>query len=167
MKNLLKCISVICLIAAPNMVAATSASAAVGALPKSNSAELSEFRKQADALYRLKEKAFLAEDAEAIVNNFYTKDAISFGPEGKPTIGRNGFREDYKKVVKIATVKVEPVSTFVSGKAAWEWVNFRVYPKDKAQKPFTFIMLFVWAKVDGKWACAGDAYTIGEFPKKP
>jgi ketosteroid isomerase-like protein len=140
------------------------AAAAVGDLPKASAAGVSDFRRQADALYRMKEEAFAKQDADAIVDGFYARDAIAFGPEGKPVMGRDAFREEYRNVVKIATVKVEPVAAHVGTDAAWEWVNFRAFPKDKTQKPFTFIMLFVFAKADGKWISGGDAYTIGEFP---
>jgi ketosteroid isomerase-like protein len=138
---------------------------AVGDLPSAGGAAVAEFRRQVDALYRMKEAAFARDDADTIVDRFYTRDAITFGPEGKPVIGREAFRDEYRNVVKIANVKVEPVATHVGTDAAWEWVNFRAFPKDKTQKPFTFIMLFVFAKKDGHWVSGGDAYTVGEFPK--
>lgn len=139
---------------------------AVGDLPQGSARDIADFRRQIDALYRMKENAFTAEDADAIVGKFYSRDAISFGPEGKPVIGRDAFREEYRGAVKIANVRVEPVSTHVGKDAAWEWVNFRVTPKDPAQKPFTFIMLFVFAKDHGNWVSGGDAYTIGEFASR-
>ena len=150
---------------APPAIAAAPA-AVVGDLPLTSPAGVADFRRQVDALYRLKEEAFLKEDADTIVDRFYTRDAIAFGPEGKPVIGREASREEYRNVVKIANVKVEPVAAHVGQDAAWEWVNFRAFPKDKAQKPFTFIMLFVFAKKDGQWVSGGDAYTVGEFPSQ-
>jgi ketosteroid isomerase-like protein len=144
---------------------ATSPAQVMGDLPRGSAENIADFRRQADALYRLKEEAFVKEDADTIVDRFYARDAITFGPEGKPTIGRDAFRKEYQAVVKVGTVKVEPVTTHVGTDAAWEWVNFRVFPKDKAQKPFTFIMLFLFAKQDGQWVSGGDAYTVGEFPK--
>jgi len=150
-------------LAAPAIAAGQAV--AVGDLPKASAADMAAFRTQVDALYRLKEVAFSRDDADTIVDRFYTKDAITFGPEGKPVIGREAFRDEYRNVVKIANVKVEPVATHVGKDAAWEWVNFRAFPKDTSQKPFTFIMLFVFAKKDGQWVSGGDAYTVGEFPK--
>ncbi|KQX19219.1 MULTISPECIES: YybH family protein [unclassified Sphingomonas] len=150
--------------AAPAVMAAAPAEA-VGGLPKASPGEAADFRRQVDALYRMKEDAFAREDADAIVDRFYARDAITFGPEGKPVIGRDAFRDEYRSVVKVANVKVEPFASHVGKDAAWEWVNFRAFPKDKAQKPFTFIMLFVFAKKDGRWISGGDAYTVGEFPK--
>lgn len=138
---------------------------AIGDLPRAGAADVAEFRRQVDALYRLKEAAFARDDADTVVDRFYTRDAIAFGPDGKPVIGRDAFRDEYRKVVKIANVKVEPFAAHVGTDAAWEWVNFRAFPKDKAQKPFTFILLFVFAKKDGQWVSGGDAYTVGEFPK--
>lgn len=151
-------------VSAPAAAAADPAPA-VGDLPRADAADLAEFRRQVDALYRMKEAAFARDDADTIVDRFYTRDAITFGPEGKPVIGRDAFRDEYRNVVKIANVKVEPIATHVGKDAAWEWANFRAFPKDKAQKPFTFIMLFVFAKKDGQWVSGGDAYTVGEFPK--
>jgi ketosteroid isomerase-like protein len=135
----------------------------VGDLPQASASDLADFRHQADALYRMKEHAFAREDADTIVDRFYAKDAVSFGPEGKPVIGRDAFRHEYKTVVKIANVKIEPISNHVGTDAAWEWVNFRAFPRDSAQKPFTFIMVFLWAKKNGTWVCGGDAYTVGQF----
>ncbi|WP_447725847.1 YybH family protein [Sphingomonas koreensis] len=135
-----------------------------GNLTQASKATIDDFRKQVDALYRLKEKAFAEEDADKIVERFYSADAVTFGPEGKPVVGRESFRSDYRNVVKLANVRVEPVYTHVGTDAAWEWVNFRAFPKDTSQKPFTFIMLFVFAKQGDKWVSGGDAYTLGEFP---
>jgi ketosteroid isomerase-like protein len=145
--------------------AAAAPAGAVGDLPKASPGEVAEFRRQVDALYRMKEEAFAREDADAIVDRFYARDAITFGPEGKPVIGRDAFRDEYRDVVKVANVKVEPFAGHVGKDAAWEWVNFRAFPRDRTQKPFTFIMLFVFAKKDGQWVSGGDAYTVGEFPK--
>ena len=152
------------LISAVLSAPAAATDAPIGNLPQASKVKVDDFRRQVDALYRMKEKAFADEDANKIVEHFYSADAITFGPEGKPTIGREGFREDYRNVVKIANVRIEPVYTHVGADAAWEWANFRATPKDSSQKPFTFIMLFVFAKKDGKWVSGGDAYSLGEFP---
>ncbi|MHA3791385.1 nuclear transport factor 2 family protein [Sphingomonas sp. YL-JM2C] len=148
----------------PAAAAAVAPARPVGDLPKAEAADVAEFRSQVDALYRMKEAAFARDDADTIVDRFYTRDSITFGPDGKPVIGRDAFRDEYRNIVKIANVKVEPIATHVGADAAWEWANFRAFPKDKSQKPFTFIMLFVFAKKDGQWVSGGDAYTVGEFP---
>lgn len=151
------------IVAAPAMAAGPAK--VVGDLPSSSAENIADFRRQADALYRLKEEAFIKEDFDAIVDRFYASNAIAVGPEGKAVIGRDAFRKEYQAIVKVGTVKVEPVTTHVGTDAAWEWVNFRVTPKDKTQKPFTFIMVFLFAKKDGHWFSGGDFYTIGEFSK--
>lgn len=143
---------------------AQAAEAPAGNLAQPSKEIKDDFRRQVDALYRMKEQAFATEDADKIVEQFYSADAVAFGPEGKPVIGRPAFRDEYREVVKIANVRVEPVYSHIGTDAAWEWVNFRATPKDTSQKPFTFIMLFVFAKQDGKWISGGDAYTVGEFP---
>ena len=36
-------------------------------------------------------------------------------------------------------------------------------PADPKAKPFTFAILFLWAKVDGQWICKGDFFMTGSF----
>src|SRR5262249_861429 len=139
----------------------------IGELPAPAPANAAEFRRQADALYRMKEKAFADSDAETIINKFYSEDAISFGPDGKPMMGRDQFRKDYEHWVKEGYVRIEPIKTHVGADAAWEWANFHVKPKNPAEKPVTLLILFLWAKKDGRWVCGGDTYAVGQFAKVP
>lgn len=137
----------------------------MGNIPASDPAELAQFKAATSELYDMKVKAFADGKADPIVNRFYAENAISAGPEGKPYEGRAAFTESYSKIVPLYNVKVEPLRTFVSGNAAWEWANFHVTPKDPATgEPFTFLILFLWTKVDGQWVSAGDFYNIGSFP---
>lgn len=140
-------------------------SGTMGNIPASDPAELAEFKAATSALYDMKVKAFADGKADPIINRFYAENAISAGPEGKPYEGRDAFMESYSKIVPLYNVEVEPVRTFVSGDAGWEWANFHVTPKDPATgEPFTFLILFLWTKVDGQWVSAGDFYNIGGFP---
>jgi ketosteroid isomerase-like protein len=134
---------------------------AVSAMPD----ELATFQAATSKLYAMKEKAFAQGDVDPIVNRFYAANAISVGPEGKPYEGRAAYAENYSKIVQTYNVKVEPIHAYVTGNAGWEWANFRVAPKDAAstEKPFSFVILFLWAKVNGEWVCAGDSYVVGEF----
>lgn len=136
----------------------------VGALPQASETDVAEFRRQVDGLYRLKEQAFAEKDAAKIVNEFYAEDAVSFGPDGKPVMGRKQFLEEYEKIVSLGVPSIQPIRTHVGTDAAWEWVNFNVKMNDPKEKDFTFIMLFVFAKKDGRWYSGGDAYTMGSFP---
>lgn len=143
--------------------ASVAPTAAAGAAASKDSAQLSAFKKAIRAKYDLKEKAFAAHDAEAIVTKFYSKDAISAGEGEGIFIGRDAILPLYQTVVKDNTVKVESVHTFVDGNAGWDWADFHVYPADPKTKPFTFAILFLWAKVDGQWICKGDFFMTGSF----
>lgn len=135
----------------------------VGAIPAPDAAELAAFKAATRALYDLKEKAFADGTADPIVNRFYAQNAVSVGPEGKPYQGRAAFLKSYQAVVPTATVRVEPIHAHVKGDTGWEWANFHVTPRDSKEKPFTFVILFLWSKVDGQWVSAGDFYTVGGF----
>ena len=139
----------------------------VGAIPAPDAAELAAFKAATRKLYDFKEKAFAEGKADPLVNRFYAENATSVGPEGKPYEGRAAYKANYEKVVAAYNVKVEPIRSYVNGNAGWEWANFHVTPKDpnSKEKPFTFVILFLWTKVDGQWVSAGDAYVVGQFPK--
>lgn len=153
-----------CAVAAP----AAAAEPVVGAIPAPDAAELAAFKAETRKLYDMKEKAFAEGKIDPIVNRFYAENAMSVGPDGKPYAGRAAFAESYAKVVPPFKVKVEPVHSYVNGNTGWEWANFRVSPKDpnSTEKPFTFAILFLWAKVGGQWVSAGDSYVVGEFAVK-
>lgn len=136
-----------------------------GALQAPDAVELAAFKKEIRALYDLKEKAFADGDADAIVNHFYAENAVSVGPDGKPMLGRAAFLENYRPLVERYNVKVESIRTHVQGDSGWDWTNFRVTSKDGSEPPFTFIILFLWNKVDGRWICPGDMYVVGELPQ--
>lgn len=154
------------LISAGPVQAAAATPTVIGTVPAPDAQELLAFQAATRKLYDLKEKAFSDGKVGPIVERFYAENARSIGPDGKPYQGRAAFTENYAKLVPNYVVKVEPASAYVSGNAGWEWANFRVMPKDpaSAEKPFTFAILFLWMKVGGDWVCAGDFYTIGEFP---
>ena len=44
--------------------------------------------------------------------------------------------------------------------------GLRSVDRNSREKPFSFVILFLWVKVDGKWVSAGDAYVVGSFPKQ-
>ena len=153
-------------LASLNMVQASAApttAAAASAATSEDSAQLTAFKKAIRTKYDLKEKAFAAHDAETIVTKFYSSDVISAGEGEGIFIGRDAIRPLYQTVVKDSTVKVESVHTFVDGNAGWDWADFHVYPADPKIKPFTFAILFLWAKVDGQWTCKGDFFMTGSF----
>ncbi|MEP7245741.1 MAG: DUF4440 domain-containing protein [Gammaproteobacteria bacterium] len=139
----------------------TAAAAKAAASP--DSAELTAFKRAIRARYALKEKAFAAHDAETIVTKFYSPDVISVGEGEGIFIGRDQIRPLYQEVVKDNTVKIDSVHTFVSGDAGWDWADFHVMPAAGKGAPFTFAILFLWAKVDGQWLCKGDFFLNGSF----
>lgn len=148
--------------------APVQAQRAAGAIPEANASELAAFKAETRKLYDMKEKAFADGKIDPIVNRFYAANALSVGPDGKPYEGRTAFAQSYSKVVQPYNVKVEPFRSYVNGNTGWEWANFRVMPKDPAstEKPFTFVILFLWTKVSGEWVSAGDSYVVGEYPAK-
>jgi hypothetical protein len=138
----------------------TSAAAAKAAASP-DTPELQAFRKAIRAKYALKEKAFAEHDAETIVTRFYSPDVISVGEGEGIFIGRDQIRPLYEQVVQDSTVKIDSVYTFVSGNAGWDWADFHVTPGQG--KPFTFAILFLWAKVEGQWICKGDFFLSGSL----
>ncbi len=139
-----------------------------GDIPAPNPRELAAFKAATAKLYALKEEAFAKNQVAPIVERFYAKNAVSMGPEGKPEEGREEFTTSYNAVVPSKNVKVVPIHSWVSGNAGWEWANFHVSSKDpkSEEKPFTFGILFLWAKVKGDWVSAGDMFVVGGFPEK-
>jgi hypothetical protein len=137
----------------------TAAAAAQAASPATP--ELLAFKKAIRAKYDLKEKAFAAHDAETIVTRFYSADVISVGEGEGIYIGRDQIRPLYQKVVQDNTVKIDSVYTYVSGNAGWDWADFHVQPAKG--EPFTFAILFLWARVDGEWMCKGDVFLMGSL----
>jgi ketosteroid isomerase-like protein len=147
---------------APAPAAPTSAAAARAASSAPNP-ELAAFKQAIRAKYQLKERAFAAHDAETIVTRFYTADVISVGQGEGIYVGRDAIRPLYQEVVKSNHVRVESVYTFVKGDAGWDWADFHVEPLDPKEKPFTFVILFLWTRVDGEWMCKGDFFVTGSL----
>jgi hypothetical protein len=149
--------------AAPATPATPATPDAARAAASPDSAELQAFKRAIRARYDLKEKAFAAHDAETIVTRFYASDVISVGEGEGIYIGREQIRPLYEEVVKDNRVKIDSVYTYVNGAAGWDWADFHVFPADPKNKPFTFAILFLWAKVDGAWICKGDFFVNGSF----
>jgi ketosteroid isomerase-like protein len=125
--------------------------------------QLAAFRQAIREKYDLKERAFAAHDAETIVTRFYSADVISVGEGEGIYIGRDQIRPLYQDVVRNNKVKVDSVYSFVDGNAGWDWADFHVFPTDGKTAPFTFAILFLWAKVDGQWWCKGDFFVTGSL----
>lgn len=142
---------------APHMVKAEPAAP----VAQADTAELAAFKKAIRAAYDMKEKAFADNNADPIVDDFYSADVLSVDPHSTVTIGREDLRKVYEAIVPTGTVRVESVNTFVKGDAGWDWANFHVTPSDTSVEPFTFIILFLWAKENGEWICKGDMYLPG------
>jgi ketosteroid isomerase-like protein len=138
-------------------------SAGLAAADLPTSPELAAFKKAIRAKYDLKERAFASHDAETIVTRFYSPDVISVGEGEGIYIGRDQIRPLYQDVVKSNQVKVQSIYTFVKGDAGWDWADFHVYPTDGKTKPFTFAILFLWARIEGQWMCKGDFFVTGSL----
>jgi ketosteroid isomerase-like protein len=133
-------------------------------LVEPDTAELRTFKAAIRKLYDLKERDFAQGRDDHILGRFYAPDAVSFGEGEGISTGREDFRKIYDEVTRQSNVKVRSIHTWVSGNAGWDWANFYVTPKDPKDKPFSFAILFLWAKEHGHWICKGDAYVKGAFP---
>jgi ketosteroid isomerase-like protein len=128
-----------------------------------NPSDLAAFKAAIRAKYDLKEAAFRAHDPLPIVNQFYSEDVVSVGPGEGYTRGRKDLLEVYKKHMT-SMVRIVSVLTHVKGDSGLDWANFYITPDDKNEKPFSFKILFLWEKRDGKWWCIGDYFSRGQFP---
>lgn len=148
----------------PAASAGTPANAAAAqASASKDSAELAAFRRAIRERYDFKERGFAHHDAESIVSGFYSPDVVEVGEGEGIYIGRDQIRPLYQEVVKANLVKIDSVYTHVNGNAGWDWTDFHVTPTDGKAKPFTFVILFLWEKVDGKWWCKGDFFINGSL----
>jgi hypothetical protein len=114
-------------------------------------------------MYDMKEKAFAEHDAETIVTKFYTSDAMTVGGDEGIVVGRDAQRKMYQAFVQGYVVKVNSVNTFVNGASGWDWTDFELIPLDPTEKAQTFVVLFLWTKVDGRWMCKGDFFAPGSL----
>ena len=116
---------------------------------------MKSFQTQIREKYDMKEAAFAANDPEPILTRFYHPDVISTGPDGTTHLGREGLRPVYNEVID-GDVRIESYRSFVAGDAGWDWVNFHVVPSPASnQAPFSFKMLFLWARE--KPDCASES----------
>ncbi len=165
--SVLIAVSAVCCLAAGSAMATNAPTTAAAAKQAASvdSPELAAFKKAIRAKYDLKEKAFANHDAETILTQFYSADVISVegGANGGIYVGRDQIRPLYERVVKDSLVKVDSVYTYVNGNAGWDWTDFHVRFTDGKTKPFTFALLFLWAKENGQWICKGDYFVTGSF----
>jgi hypothetical protein len=140
------------------------AQAAHSQIDQPDSRDLRAFKAAIRKLYDLKERDFAEGRDDHILGRFYSRDAVSVGEGEGISTGREDFRKIYDEVTRQSTVKVQSVHTWVSGNAGWDWANFQVTPRNAAEKPFSFAILFLWAREHGRWICKGDAYAKGAFP---
>jgi uncharacterized protein (TIGR02246 family) len=140
--------------------------------PAASSPASDSFKQAIRKLYDLKEKAWAAGDAESIVTQFYSADAVSVG-EGDPEtmVGRAQFRKAYQQYVKdVPHIRIESVRTYVNGNAGWDWANFYSEPKPDKKSlypPSPIRIVFLWAKEQGHWICKGDIFVNGKLPPLP
>ena len=129
--------------------------------------ELDQFNAAIRAKYDMKEAAFAANDPGPILTRFYHPDVISTGPDGVTHIGRASLKPVYDAVIG-SDVRIESYRSFARGDAGWDWVDFHVTPPaESGEAPFTFKMLFLWARENGEWWSHGEMYVVGAFGQGP
>lgn len=144
-------------------VRAADAPTSPGATPiAADTAQLAAFKRAIRSKYDLKEKAWLARDAETVATRFYAADAVMTGQSAKVSVGRDQIRSELQKDVNGDKVKVTSVYTFVDGSAGWDWADFDVLAADGTIKD-SAAMLVLWAKVDGQWMCKGEFWATGSL----
>lgn len=127
--------------------------------PVANATELAEFQRQTRILYDMKEGAIAAGNPDPIVNRFYVDDATTFGPDAKVMRGQEKFRAHYRSFIDgFRRATIRSVRPYVSGDAGWDWADFIATARDG--NVIHAAILFLWVKIDGQWACAGDASGI-------
>jgi hypothetical protein len=94
-----------------------------------DSAALVAFKKAVPQKYDMREKAFAAHDAEAILTRFYSEDPVSVGAGFGIFNGRKDLRPAYEKTVNEYTVEVTSVHAFVKDHAGSDWAD--CFPKYK------------------------------------
>ncbi len=124
--------------------------------------KLEKFKAEIRLQYDLKERAFATNDADLVVDQFYSEDVVSVGPDGVVHVGREAIRPGYHEVIG-GTVRVESINTHVEGNSGWDWTNFYVTPEDPKADPFSFVIIFLWEKRQGKWWCVGDMFVVGKY----
>jgi hypothetical protein len=128
-------------------------------LPRGDAAELAEFKRQIRSLYDMKEAAVGAGNPDPIVNRFYVDNAMTFGPDAKVMQGRKQFRAHYQSFFEgFTSAKIRSVHCYVNGNSGWDWADFIATARDG--NVVHAAMLFLWVRIDGQWACAGDTYGI-------
>ncbi|MEM9532113.1 MAG: nuclear transport factor 2 family protein [Pseudomonadota bacterium] len=128
-----------------------------------SASELDDFKAAIKERYDLKVRAFAEDNPDLVVDEFYAPDVFSVDNEGKPHAGREALRPIYHEVVPGSEVRIESKRTHVEGNTGWDWANFYVTPDDPEAEPFSFAILFLWERRDGRWWCVGDMYNLGKL----
>ena len=125
--------------------------------------DLAAFEDAIRAKYDVKVRAFARNDADLLVDNFYSEDVLAVYPDGSAVVGRENLRPIYRDTVVKSTVSIESIKTHVDNDTGWDWTNFYVFPEDPKKDDFSFIVLFLWQKIDGEWFVVGDMFLRGKL----
>lgn len=98
--------------------------------------------------------AFLAGNADALVEGFFTEDAVWTGPGFPDARGHEQLKAMFAGVVGKQTVSFNSEYSSVYGDVGWNIATYPVTPHDSDAAPFTFRPLFVWVRRGDEWRCA-------------
>lgn len=106
--------------------------------------------------------AFHRGNAVALVDAFFTPDAVWEASGFGRVEGRDALIEFFAGVVGVSTVAFEPIRSFGSGDAGWTLADYPVVPLDGAP-PFWFRCMFGWRRAEDGWrANACLAFTVDD-----
>jgi hypothetical protein len=130
-----------------------------------NNLEISKFSKETRYMYDMVESSFHKAEVDPIIYRFYASDTISLGPDGQPQFGRFKIKNSYEDLVSKYDLKLSSKHAYVKNNVGWDWVNFKLIPKDKSlgAAELDFIILYLWVRQKGKWAVHGDMYVPGKL----
>ena len=98
------------------------------------------------------------------MTQFYAPDVISVGEGEGIYIGRDQIRPLYQEVVKNNKVQGRlDLHASSTAMPAGTGRTFTCIPTDGKTEPFTFAILFLWARIDGQWWCKGDFFVTGSL----
>lgn len=113
------------------------------------------------AKHALMRQAFAQGNADAIVNDYYTKDAWVFGDGDQTWKGSQAIHELYAGIVGKYTWTTKTEQIVPIGDGALEYLIGAIHPIDGAEAT-VYKILFGWVKVGENWLCNTQMFAFGD-----